>query len=131
MASPALPVLSRLIQLLRLPSSTTDQVRETLRLLVAHARERGVLLQRDEGTLTVDGTAVPPDAAEIDELLTRLEAHGVRRLLVRQHATAAELLQCARLLTETPLVDDAAFEHRVAQLKLWHVALSRRDVPEE
>lgn len=120
--------LARLVLQLRTPSSRTAAVRETLRLLVAATRESGVLWQCDGARLLVDGQPVATGAAE--ELVERFAAHGVRRMEVRPNATTAELLQCARLLSEAPAADAAEFERQVASFRLWHVSLSRSDVAE-
>ncbi len=114
--------LTRLVRQLRTPGSRADDVRETLRRLAAAAREGTLLWQREGDRLLIDGVAARDGA---DALRERLEAHGIRRLEVRQHATAVELLQCARLLAEAPAADEAAFERRVASLRLWRVTISR------
>jgi HEAT repeat protein len=115
--------LARLVRQLRTPGSRADQVRETLRLLVAASRERGVRWQFDGTRLLMDGTPLVSDAAA--ELVERFALHGVRRLSVREHATSVELLQCARLLSEPAA--PATFDARVASLRLWQVSISRFD----
>ncbi|MGZ8379597.1 MAG: HEAT repeat domain-containing protein [Gemmatirosa sp.] len=115
--------LARLVRQLRTPGSRPDQVRETLRLLAAAARERGVRWQCDGARLLVDDVPVASAAAEA--LVERFAAHGVHRLSVRQHATAVELLQCARLLSEPAAPD--TFDARVASARLWQVAIARAD----
>ena len=127
-ADPIIEHLARLVGQLRTSGSRPDDVRETLRRLAAAARGRSVLWQCDGTCLQADGAPASGDAAAA--LAARMAAHGIRRLQVRQHATAAELLQCARLLAEEPTADAAAFERRVAALRLWQVTLSRSDEAE-
>jgi hypothetical protein len=114
--------LSRLIHLLRHPGSTMEEVRDTLRLLVSHARETPVAFEVDDWRLSVDGTPVTA-ATGFEELIGQLYAHRVRRLAIRQYATAAELIKLTRLLSEPPAGSPAAFERRAAALKLWNVSL--------
>src|SRR5687768_4712595 len=87
--------LSRLIHLLRHPGSTMEEVRETLRLLVAHARDGAVSFELDDWRLSVDGAQVAA-ATGFEELIGQLYAHRVRRLAIRQFATAAELIKLTR-----------------------------------
>jgi hypothetical protein len=115
--------LARLVRQLRASGSRAVQVRETLRRLTAASRERGVRWQCDGERLLVDGAPLATPAAA--ELVERFAAHGVRRLAVRQHATAVELLQCARLLSEPAAPE--TFDQRVAAMRLWQVAISRTD----
>ncbi len=114
--------LSRLIHLLRHPGSTMEEVRDTLRLLVSHARETPVSFEVDDWRLSVDGSPVPA-ATGFEELIGQLYAHRVRRLAIRQYATAAELIKLTRLLAEPSSGSPAAFERRAAALKLWNVSL--------
>jgi Arc/MetJ-type ribon-helix-helix transcriptional regulator len=114
---------ARLVRQLGASGSRADQVRETLRLLTAAARERGVRWECDGGRLLVDGAPLASEAAA--ELAARLAAHGVRHLAVREGARSVELLQCARLLSEPPAPE--TFDARVASLRLWQVAIARTE----
>jgi hypothetical protein len=114
--------LSRLIHLLRHPGSTMEEVRDTLRLLVSHARETAVSFEVDDWRLSVDGAPVAA-ATGLEELVGQLYAHRVRRLAIRQYATAAELIKLTRLLSEPSTGSPAAFERRAVALKLWNVSL--------
>lgn len=123
--------LSRLIQLLRLPGSTAGEVRDALRVAGVQARECTVTLHVLDGRLTIDDTALPSDDPELADLADRLRAHAIARLVVRQHAAQAELLKCARLLADAPSPDAQDFERRLQQCRLWHIALTRADSPQE
>jgi len=104
-----------------------DEVKETLRLLVAQSREATVAYQLDEWKLSIDGTPVPPAVTGFEELVSQLYAHRVRELTVRQFASAAELIKLVRLLAEEPSGDAASLCRKVAALKLWNVELTARD----
>ena len=99
-----------------------EEVRDTLRLLVSHARETAVSFEVDDWRLSVDGSAVLASTG-FEELIGQLYAHRVRRLAIRQYATAAELIKLTRLLAEPSSGSPAAFERRAAALKLWNVTL--------
>ena len=110
--------VSRLVTLLRLPGSTIDQVRESLRVAVVQSRARTICFAMDEWKLSLDGEAVPA-ATGIEELMGQLSAHGVRTLSIRQFASAPEIIKLVRLLAEEP--DAGAFGAKIVAQRLWHV----------
>jgi HEAT repeat protein len=101
-----------------------EEVRETLRLLVAQSRETTVCFRLDEWKLSVDEKPVPPAATGFEELIGQLYAHRVRELVIRQFACAAELIKLVRLLAEGPAADAATLLEKIAALKLWNVELT-------
>jgi HEAT repeat protein len=116
--------LSRLIRLLRHSGSTMEEVRETLRLLVAQSRETAISFQLDEWKLAIEGTPVPPAATGYEELVGQLYAHRIRELVIRQLASAAELIKLVRLLAEAPSGDPSTLSAKIAALKLWNVEVT-------
>jgi HEAT repeat protein len=117
--------LSRLVELLAQPRTSTDEVKATLRALVALARDSALDLTIDGWKLAVDGDALPSAVAGSEMLVAQLGTHRVQRVHVRQSATASELLQLARALSQAASAEDpAAVLRHMAGLKLWSVQLT-------
>jgi hypothetical protein len=117
--------LARLVTLLGQAGTSTDEVKTTLRSLVAHARDSALDLRLDGWKLMADGDHLPSTLPGTRTLVGQLEGHQVQRLCVRQAASAGELLQLARALALPPApTDPGAMARSIAALKLWSVQLT-------
>jgi hypothetical protein len=117
--------LARLVTLLGQAGTSTDEVKATLRTLVAHARDAALDLQLDGWKLTADGDQLPSTLMRLQTIVAQFEGHRVQRLRVRQSASAGELLQLARALALPPTAGDpGAMARSIAALKLWSVQLT-------
>jgi hypothetical protein len=117
--------LSRLIELLAQPCTSTDAVKATLRTLVALARGAALDAAVDGWKLAADGDVLPAALGGVESLVTQMNAHGVQRVRVRQSASAGELLQLARALAQPASTEDPrAVVRQVAALKLWSVQVA-------
>lgn len=111
--------LSRMVLLLRYGAESSEQ-REALRALVLSAQDSAVELEPSGGELLANGRALPLRRESLDQLIERMAAHGVRKLVVRRGAMAGELADLARILAGEP--EDTPDGEGV---RMWNVQLLR------
>src|SRR4026208_2611663 len=109
--------LSALVGLLRDKSALREDLRSALWACARASRHRAVTLERTDGRLTLDGTPSNLLVATLAALTERLDAHRMRRLVIRQFTPAAEILKLAQLLS-------ASAELPAETRQLWHVEMS-------
>lgn len=111
--------LARLVLLLRYGAEAAEQ-RDALRSLVLASQDSAVELEPVDGDLLANGRALPLRQDAVEPLVERLNAHHIRRLVVRRGAMAGELADLARILAAEPEPDGEA-----ARVGLWNVQLVR------
>lgn len=89
---------ARLVWLLVSEPKNVDEQKATLRALVTVSREGPVTLAWKGTTLYSNGQVIAPVFSGAADTAGRLAAHGVRELAVNAAASAADLLNVARLL---------------------------------
>src|SRR5690606_4229954 len=94
--------------------------RDALRSLVLASQDSAVELEPVDGDLLANGRALPLRQDAVEPLVERLNAHHIRRLVVRRGAMAGELADLARILAAEPEPDGEA-----ARVGLWNVQLVR------
>lgn len=90
--------LARLIWLLLNEPANIEEQKASLRALVASAREGAVTVAPTTVGITADAHPITASISGIGELAARLAAHRASALVVHAEATAADLLDTARLL---------------------------------
>ncbi len=94
--------------------------RAVLRAAARGARRTALAAEVSLDGLHVGGRLVPADG-DLRGLLSLLAAHGVGRLVVRQHAPASEIAQLAGILARQGANGDMVEE--LSAMRLWHVQL--------
>ncbi|NUO38635.1 MAG: HEAT repeat domain-containing protein [Gemmatimonadaceae bacterium] len=89
---------ARLVWLLTHEPANVDEQKAVLRALVTVAREGFISLGARMGTLTANGTALPPALSGVAEIVARLSALGAGTLDVDRNASAGDIIRAARLL---------------------------------
>lgn len=111
--------LSELLGALQQEGASRSDLRSRLSNCARALRHHAVRLERAEGWLLVDGTPHTRLGLDLTALIDRLDAHHIRRLVIKQYAPAAEILKLASLLVET---GELPPESRL----LWHVDIYLR-----
>lgn len=103
-----------------------DAIASTVRAAARAAQARGLDVQCDGELLHVDGTAHSALTLVDAPVVRAMRRHGIRQLVVRQHARARDIAQLAGMLARpnTSSSDDgAARAAELDELRLWSVRI--------
>jgi phosphoglycolate phosphatase-like HAD superfamily hydrolase len=118
-------LMGRTLDLLRRAPETTADHKAAVKGLLELAARRSLTVRLDQGTVSVEGVAVPSDTPFVAVLVSQMQAHGLAEIHIGHQATAVDLVHLLQALSPDLMAagPDYSVEQRLREGKVATVSV--------